>query len=270
MHAVVHDADAKQAVHAKSDRDREERYALREIQTAADGIDDPESRGVDSQRLILRPFLGEDRVAGTFLLEDRHDLLLDVQRRLHDDVALALPSEIPGHAEARQSGPTASEGGHGGDLEGLVVVHAFSPSARGLVADGSDSTLSGQTTDGLAPVLVSTIVCAYTQAELPTPWLAIFHRFERTMQKAGLRIRVRLFPLEELPDAFEVLVVPPELQAAAQALQTGARIIVTSRADAPAAADLLLREIERGETLYAEKVRPGEPRIMTHRGGDIL
>lgn len=138
------------------------------------------------------------------------------------------------------------------------------------MADGSDSTLSGQTSDGVAPVLVRTIVCAYTQAELPTPWLAIFHRFERTMQRAGLRIRVRLFPLEELPETFEVLVVPPELQAAAQTLHTGARIIVTSRAEAPAAADLLLREIERGETLYAEKVRLGEPRIMTHRGGDIL
>ena len=138
------------------------------------------------------------------------------------------------------------------------------------MADGSDSTLSGQTSDGEAPLLVSTIVCAYTQAELPTPWLAIFHRFERTMAKAGLRIRVRLFPLEELPETFEVLVVPPELEGAAKALQTGARIIVTSRADAPAAAEALLREIERGETLYAEKVRPGEPRIMTHRGGDIL
>jgi hypothetical protein len=138
------------------------------------------------------------------------------------------------------------------------------------VADGSHSALSGQTSGGESPLLVRTIVCAYTQAELPTPWLAIFHRFERTMQKAGLRIRVRLFPLEALPGAFEVLVVPPELQVAAKALQTGARIIVTSRAEAPAAADLLLREIERGETLYAEKVRPGEPKIMTHRGGDIL
>jgi hypothetical protein len=81
---------------------------------------------------------------------------------------------------------------------------------------------------------------------------------------------VRLFPLEELPETFEVLVVPPELEAAATALQTGARIIVTSRPEAPAAADALLREIERGETLYAEMVRPGEPKIMTHRGGDIL
>jgi len=130
--------------------------------------------------------------------------------------------------------------------------------------------MSGQTSGGAERRLVRTIVCAFVQAELPTPWLAIFHRFERVMEKAGLRIRVRLLPLEALPESFEVLVVPQELQEAAEALQTGARLIVTSRAQAPAAADELLREIERGETLYAEKVRPGEPKIMTHRGSDVL
>ena len=138
------------------------------------------------------------------------------------------------------------------------------------MADGTDRSLAGQTSDGAERRLVRTIVCAFTQSELPTPWLAIFHRFERTMQKAGLRIRVRLFPLEALPESFEVLVVPPELGAAAAALRADARIIVTSRTEAAAAADALLREIERGETLYAEKLQPGEPKIMTHRGGDIL
>jgi len=139
-----------------------------------------------------------------------------------------------------------------------------------LSADGSDRAVSGQTSSGERARLVRTIVCAYVKTELPTPWLAIFHRFERVMAKAGLRIRVRLFPLETLPESFEVLVVPAELREAAEALQTGARIIVTSRAEAPAAADELLREIERGETLYAEKVRPGEPNIRTHRGSDVL
>jgi hypothetical protein len=130
--------------------------------------------------------------------------------------------------------------------------------------------LSGQTSDTAERRLVRTIVCAYVQAELPTPWLAIFHRFERVMEKAQLRIRVRLFPLEKLPESFEVLVVPPELQEVAEALETGARLIVTTRAEVARAADELLREIERGETLYAEKVRPGEPKIMTHRGSDVL
>lgn len=130
--------------------------------------------------------------------------------------------------------------------------------------------MSGQTAQGGERRLVRTIVCAYTQAELPTPWLAIFHRFEKVMQKTGLRIRVRLFPLEELPESFEILVVPPELREAAEALQTGARLIVTSRAEAPAAAADLLSEIERGLTLYAERVQPGDPQFITFRGAEIL
>jgi hypothetical protein len=130
--------------------------------------------------------------------------------------------------------------------------------------------LSGQTSNAEERQLVRTIVCAFTQAELPTPWLAIFHRFERVMEKAGLRVRVRLFPIEGLPETFEVLVVPPELAKAAEAVQGDARLIFTTRAGAPAAAAELLREIEQGDTLYAERVQPGEPKIMTHRGGDIL
>lgn len=138
------------------------------------------------------------------------------------------------------------------------------------MGDGSERVMTGQMSDGEKRRLVRTIVCGFIQAELPTPWLAIFHRFERVMAKAGLDIRVRLFPLEALPESFEVLVVPSELREAAAALQTSARLIVTTRAEAPAAAAELLREIELGETLYAEKVRPGGPKIMTHRGPDIL
>ena len=138
-----------------------------------------------------------------------------------------------------------------------------------MAADGTERSLSGQTSNDERQ-LVRTIVCAFIRAELPTPWLAIFHRFERVMEKAGLKIRVRLFPLEALPESFEVLVVPPELREAAEALQTSARLIVTTRADAPAAAAALLREIEGGVTLYAEKVRPGEPKFTTYRGSEIL
>ena len=139
-----------------------------------------------------------------------------------------------------------------------------------MAADATDRALSGQTSDQEERRLVRTIVCAYVRAELPTPWLAIFHRFERVMEKSGLKVRVRLLPLEELPDSYEVLVVPPEIQQAAEALHSSARLIVTSRADAPAAAAALLREIEEGVTLYAEKVRPGEPKITTYRGSEIL
>lgn len=130
--------------------------------------------------------------------------------------------------------------------------------------------MSGQTPEDKERLLVRTIVCAYVRAELPTPWLAIFHRFQRVMEKAGLKIRVRLLPLESLPESFEILVVPPELREAAEALQSDKRLVVTTRVEAPAAAAELLREIEAGVTLYAEKVRPGEPQIMTYRGSDVL
>ena len=120
------------------------------------------------------------------------------------------------------------------------------------------------------PILVRTIVCTYTRQELPAPWLQVFRRFERIVERAGLRVRVRLDPLEELPESFEVIVVPPELRERARALAGDARVVATTRAEATAAANDLLRELEAGVTLRAERVRPGEPRIVVHRGPEIL
>jgi hypothetical protein len=121
-----------------------------------------------------------------------------------------------------------------------------------------------------SPRLVRTIVCAYTREELPAAWLQVFRRFERMVERAGLRIRVRLEPLEALPEAFDVIVVPPELRARAAEVARDARIIATTRADATAAANDLLRELEAATELYAERVRPGEPKIVVHRGPEVL
>ncbi len=120
-----------------------------------------------------------------------------------------------------------------------------------------------------APRAVRTIVCAFS-GELPTAWLAVFHRFERRIEKARLRIRVRLFPLEELPEHFEVLVIPPELRARAEALGSDAHLIITTRQDAPAAAEELVLEIEEGRTFTAARVTGDEPKIVTHRGMEEL
>lgn len=119
------------------------------------------------------------------------------------------------------------------------------------------------------PRLVSEIVCAFS-GELPTAWLAVFHRFERQVEKAGLRIRVRLHALESLPDRFDVLVVPPELAERAAAAGADARIIVTTRQEASSAVDALLAEIAERRTLYAEPKRPDEPKIKVHRGMEEL
>jgi mannitol-specific phosphotransferase system IIBC component len=115
---------------------------------------------------------------------------------------------------------------------------------------------------------VRTIVCAFS-GELPTAWLAVFHRFERRIQKEHLRVRVRVFALDALPEQFEVLIVPPELAERARAVAPEARIVATTRAEA-AAADDLVREILEGRSLYADPVRPGDPKIVTHRGMEEL
>jgi hypothetical protein len=123
---------------------------------------------------------------------------------------------------------------------------------------------------GTSARLVRDIVCAYSRSLLPTAWLQVHRRFERTVTRAGLRVRVRLVPIEELPEHFEVLVVPPELADEAAAVAQGARVCTATRADAADVAAALVREIEAGTALYAERARPGEPLVITHRGPEIL
>ncbi len=118
--------------------------------------------------------------------------------------------------------------------------------------------------------LVRTVVCSYSRDELPVSWLRVFHRLEREIAKAGLRVRVQLAPLEELPETFEVLVVHPSLLERARKIAPEARILGTTREAANVAVDELMEELRSGERLYAERVTPGEPRIMVHRGPNVL
>ena len=113
-------------------------------------------------------------------------------------------------------------------------------------------------------------MCAYTRDELPADAVQVFHRFERTVVRAGLSVRVRLMPLEDLPDSFEVLVVPPELRERANAAARASTVIVTTRATAGEAAGALVRALERGDEIYAERLRPDDPRMVVRRGSEIL
>jgi hypothetical protein len=117
--------------------------------------------------------------------------------------------------------------------------------------------------------LVREIVCVFS-GELPTAWLAVFHRFEKRIERAGLQVRVRLAPLEDLPERFDILVVPPELRERARPLAAGATVLVATRLDAARVADDLVLEIERADAIYAEKADPNAPKIVTHRGMEEL
>jgi hypothetical protein len=123
---------------------------------------------------------------------------------------------------------------------------------------------------GPVPRLVGTIVVAYTRESLPVSWLQVFRRFERTIERAGLDIRVRLHPIEDLPERYEVLVVPRELHAQAERIARGARLIATTREDALAAVTVLLGEIQAGTALRADPRRPDAPRVVVRRGYEEL
>ncbi|MDE3102426.1 MAG: hypothetical protein KGJ98_09335 [Chloroflexota bacterium] len=113
---------------------------------------------------------------------------------------------------------------------------------------------------------VRTVVCAYSREELPTAWLQVFHRVERAFARAKLDVQVRLDPLEDLPESFEVLVVPARLRGRAAELARGARVVPASRESASGVAAALIAEIERGDTLRAGAARPDAPRAVLVRG----
>lgn len=120
------------------------------------------------------------------------------------------------------------------------------------------------------PTLVRTVVCGYLLEDLPASWVQVFRRCERAFARAKLDVRVRLYPLQDLPEAFEVLIVPPELRERAEGAARGARVIAMTREDALALVTELIREIEAGETLRAERVRPGAPHLVLMRGSEEL
>ena len=118
--------------------------------------------------------------------------------------------------------------------------------------------------------VIRTIVCAFSRAELPADDLQVYRRFEHAVKKAGWDIRVRLEPIEQLPPSYEVLVVSPALRESAQRIGGDAILMVTTRQTAAAAVDKLLAELERGFPITAARKDPNAPKIVTHRGMEIL
>lgn len=113
-------------------------------------------------------------------------------------------------------------------------------------------------------------MCAYTRDELPAWWVQVHRRFERAVQRAGLDVRVRLEPLEDLPEHFEIIVVAAELADRAVPLGAAARVLRVTRQDAGSAATGLMRELESGVSIYAERAKPDAPKVIVHRGSEIL
>jgi hypothetical protein len=118
--------------------------------------------------------------------------------------------------------------------------------------------------------VIRTVVCTFSRDELPADDLQVFRRFEHSMKKAGLDVRVRLEPIEQLPEQFDVLVVSPALESQAQRIAGDAIVMVTTRQTAAGAADRLLSEIARGFPITAAKKDPNAPNIVRRRGYEVL
>ena len=121
-----------------------------------------------------------------------------------------------------------------------------------------------------SPRLVRRIVCAYRLGILPGDWLQTWRRLDRLLARSGFKVKVLLEPLEDLPNDVDLLVVSPELREAARAaVQPGVPLLLTRPATAAADFVDLVRRLEAGLELTAERVDPSAPEapnVVTYRG----
>jgi hypothetical protein len=122
-----------------------------------------------------------------------------------------------------------------------------------------------------SPRLVRRIVCVYRLGILPGDWLQTWRRLDRLLDRSGFKVKALLEPLEDLPVDVDLVVAPLELrEAAVAAAPPGVRVLATTP---PTAADdfaALVRQLEAGTELTAERVDPSTaagPTIVTYRGG---
>ncbi len=87
-------------------------------------------------------------------------------------------------------------------------------------------------------------------------------------------MKASLEPLEALPADTDILVVPPELRdAAREAAPPGVPLLITPPEAAPDAFAGLIRRLDAGTDLTAERADPAEqagPNIVTYRGSTRL
>jgi hypothetical protein len=120
------------------------------------------------------------------------------------------------------------------------------------------------------PRLVRRIVCGYRVGFLPGDWLQAWRRLDRVLARAELKVKATLSPLEDLPEDTDILVVPPDLrEAAREAARPGTPLLVTPASAAAGAFADLVKRLESGTELTAERIDPAaadEPKIVSYRG----
>jgi hypothetical protein len=118
--------------------------------------------------------------------------------------------------------------------------------------------------------VVRQVVCSYRLGLLPGDWLQTWRRLERLFARTGLQVKATLAPLEDLPADTDILVVPPELRAAArEAAMPNTPILVTPASAAAEAFAELVSRLEAGTEFTAARTDPADkdrPKLLSYRG----
>jgi len=125
------------------------------------------------------------------------------------------------------------------------------------------------------PRMVRRVACLYRLDALPGSWLQTWRRLDRVLDRAHLAVKATLDPVENLPAEADILVVPPELRAEVlEKVKPGTPILVTSAESAAGAFAELVRRLEEGVDVTAERFDPDErkaqPKIVSYRGSTRL
>src|SRR3954447_9836682 len=105
--------------------------------------------------------------------------------------------------------------------------------------------------------LITRVVVGYRLGFLPGEWLQTWRRLDRLLARAELKVEATLAPLEKLPQDMGILVVSPDLREAARdAAPAGTPILVTPASSAAGAFADLVKRLQEGVEITAEKVDP--------------
>jgi hypothetical protein len=170
---------------------------------------------------------------------------------------------------------------HPGEGETAAAAEASEPTAGS--AETSESPAAESPADApveaaaeapAGPRVVRRVVVSYQLGWLPGDWLQAWRRLDRVFDRADLKVKATLAPLEDLPEDTDILVVPPELRdAAREAARPGTPILVTPATAAAGAFADLVQRLEAGTELTAERITAEEraaPKIVSYRGHTLL
>lgn len=108
------------------------------------------------------------------------------------------------------------------------------------------------------------VVCAYADGLLETPWFRAYKKLKRTSARASLGVRVDLRPQSDVHAGADVVAVPPGVAVEAP----GAELLVAKAEELQPAFDALVqRLLAEGRLAHAA---PPSRAVVRHRGFEPL